>query len=70
MLPKSGHRAVGFRVYNHNTHGAHSAHGDRIGVRTMEMMLTLNAQLAMMVFFTLLPILGMMRAKLVRAARD
>ena len=64
MLPKSGHRPVGFRVYNHN------AHGERIGVRPMEMMQTLNAQLAMMVFFTMLPILGMMRAKMVRAARD
>jgi hypothetical protein len=35
----------------------------------MEMMQTLNAQLAMMVFFTVLPILGMMRARMVRASR-
>ena len=35
----------------------------------MEMMQTLNAQLAMMVFFTLLPVLGMMRAKMLRSAR-
>ncbi len=30
----------------------------------MDMIQTLNAQLAMMMFFTLLPVLGMVRARL------
>ena len=35
----------------------------------MEMIQTLNAQLAMMVFFTLIPMLGMMQARIAQRSK-